>query len=122
MALTTADIRNVQASFRELRAMFVNIAVTLVESGVVVNTKGHVGLRGNTGILTTTRGSALTGGADQDTYIGIIDFDDWELAAPARGIKKGDIITLHNLHYAVIRVVVAAPGDVPMFYKMQLKG
>ena len=122
MSLTTGDIRNMQVAFRELSAMFVDLNVTLVDTGAVVATKGHVGLRGNSGIMTTTRSSPLTGAADQDTQICLVDYDNWNAASPDRPVRKGDVIEHFGMRYAVDRVTVAAPGNVPMFYKIQLRG
>ena len=122
MSLTTGNILDMQTAFRQLAAMFVDLNITLVDTGAVVATKGHVGLRGNTGVLTTTRSSPITGGSDQDTMICVVDYDNWQKASPDRAIKKGDVIEHFGVYYSVERVVVAAPGNVPMFYKIQLRG
>ena len=120
--VTISDIQNMKNAFREMAVMFVDLSVTLVDTGSVISVTGHIGIRGTSGVIQNSRSIGLTGGADQDTYVCVLDYDAWTAASPGRPPKKGDVVDNAGMVYAIQRVVLANPAGTGMFYKAQLLG
>lgn len=66
-------------------------------------------------------GTELTDGHNQDFFDLVICVSDWDALAN-RMPRKGDIINIQGLEYAIERAKKITAFDVPIFYRLRILG